>query len=265
MNQTIISLGKKIVPHLIRIFFRKLNWKRMYLMQTLFHKSSQKKVYCPIAKKEFKSFIKFGDQLLSPSNGARNRQRLVWHYLENKLNIFENEFKMLHTAPELSFYKILKKAKNIEYVPGDKMVDGYSNQQGIENIDLTNLQFDDYTFDLIVSNHVLEHIPDDRKAMSEIFRVLKNGGSAVITVPINENLSQTYEDPAIVLPKERENHFGQWDHVRFYSLDIKDRLEETGLKVEMIRYGDQFSKEDFEKFGFTNDLIIIGKKFPLTV
>ena len=172
---------------------------------------------------------------------------------------------MLHTAPELSFHEILKKAKNIEYAPGDKMVDGYSNQQGIENIDLTNLQFDDYTFDLIVSNHVLEHIPDDRKAMSEIFRVLKNGGSAVITVPINENLSQTYEDPAIVLPKERENYFGQWDHVRFYSLDIKDRLEETGLKVEMIRYGDQFSKEDFEKFGFTNDLIIIGKKFPLTI
>jgi len=233
-------------------------------LQTIFQNPSQKQVYCPIAKKRFKKFAKIGNSLITPSNGARGRQRLVWHYLENKLNLLSTKMMLLHTAPELSFYEILIKARNIKYVPGEKMVDGYSNQEGILNIDLTDLQFDDSYFDCVISNHVLEHIPDDRKAMSEIFRVLKVGGIAIITVPINEKLTKTYEDANICTPKERKKHFGQWDHVRWYSLDIKDRLEDIGFKVEMIKYGNQFSNEDFEKFGFNNDLIIRAEKQKIT-
>jgi predicted SAM-dependent methyltransferase len=223
-------------------------------------KQNKNKVYCPIAKNEFKAFVKIGTELITPSNGARARQRLVWHYLENELKILSNEITLLHTAPELSFYEILIKAKNIKYIPGDKMVNGYSNQKGIQKIDLTNLEFEDSSFDCIVSNHVLEHIPEDRKAMSEMFRVLKVGGVAVITVPINESLSETYEDSTIVTPKDRKKHFGQWDHMRWYSTDIKERLEEAGFRVELIRYGELFSSEEFEKYGFRNDFIINAKK-----
>ena len=222
--------------------------------------SSQKKVYCPIAEKEFKIFVKIGSNLITPTNGARSRQRLVWHYLQHKVKIQSNKIRLLHTAPERSFFEILTKLKNIDYVPGDKMVAGYSNQKGIQNIDLTNLEFDDFDFDCIVSNHVLEHIPNDMKAMSEIFRVLKVGGIAVITVPIKDTLSETYENPTIITPKSRKKHFGQWDHVRLYGLDIKDRLEKVGFNVEMIKYAEQFSREEYEKLGFQNDYIIIAKK-----
>lgn len=260
MIQIIINIGKKIVPFSTRIFLRKLNWKRHYFLQTLFMKHTTNKVYCPIAKKEFKSFVKIGNELITPFNGARARQRLVWHYLENEVKILNNEITLLHTAPELSFYEILIKAKNIKYIPGDKMVNGYSNQKGIQRVDLTNLEFEDSSFDCIVSNHVLEHIPEDRKSMSEMFRVLKEGGVAIITVPIDEGLSETYEDSTIVTPKDRKKHFGQWDHVRLYGLDIKKRLEEAGLKVELIRYGERFSNEEFKKFGFKNDFIITAKK-----
>ena len=260
MNRSIINIVKKIVPHSVRIFFRKLNWKRYYFLQTAFQKLPPKKVYCPIAKKEFKIFAKIGNELVTPSNGARGRQRLVWHYLENKVKVLSNEMVLLHTVPELSFFNVFIKAKNIKYVPGDKMVDGYSNQTGIKNIDLTDLQFKDCTFDCVVSNHVLEHIPDDRKAISEIHRVLKIGGVAVITIPINEQSNNTYEDLTIVTPKEREKHFGQWDHVRWYGLDIKDRLEKVGFEVEMVKYGEQFSKEDFDRFGFANDFIITAQR-----
>lgn len=259
MTQSIINLGKKIVPHDIRIFLRKLNWQRYYWQQNLF-KAPSDTVYCPIAKKEFRSFVKINNDLVTPSNGARARQRLVWHFLENELHILERPISILHVAPELSFFNVLSKQENLTYIPGDKMVAGYSNQKGVKNIDLTQLEFEADRFDLVLCNHVLEHIPDDWAAMSEMFRVLKSGGVAVVTVPIKESLSETYENPAITSPKEREEHFGQWDHVRHYGLDIKDRLEALGFSVEMNRYGARFSEDEFRKFGFCKDIIVVAKK-----
>lgn len=260
MNQKIINVGKKVIPHEVRIFFRKLNWKRYYFQQIIFGESSKTKVYCPIEKKEFKRFITISNDLVTPTNGARSRQRLVWHFLENELGILTKKLRILQIAPELSFFEKLKKQNNLEYIPGDKMVSGYSNQKGIKNIDLTQLEFDDCYFDYVISNHVLEHIPNDKKAMSEIFRVLKVGGIGVITVPIDEKIDKTYEDSTIVLPKDRKKHFGQWDHVRLYGLDIKERFEKVGFEVEMNRYSEKFSKEDYEKFGFCKDIIIVIRK-----
>lgn len=260
IKQKITNTAKKIIPENIRVFFRKLNWKFRYLIQSINVKTSDAIVYCPIAKKEFKTFAKFGNNLITPSNGARGRQRLVWHYLENEIKILDRKIRLLHTAPEKPYFEILSKQKNIDYIPGDKMEEGYSNQDGILNIDLTSLEFDDCDFDLLLSNHVLEHIPDDKKAMAEIFRVLKKGGKAIITVPINEKQVETFEDSMIVTPKERKKHFGQWDHVRFYGLDIKNRLEELGFNVQMFKYGEKFSKIDFQKYGFVNDYIIVAEK-----
>ena len=214
IRQIIVNISKKILPFGLRIFFRKLNWKRRYIQQLILNKSLPYKVYCPIAKEEFKRFIKSGNDLLTPSNGARGRQRLVWHYLEHELNILNSRLRLLHIAPEYSYFQILNKQKNIDYVPGDKMVLGYSNQKGINHIDLTELKFGNSSFDCIIANHVLEHIPDDKKAMKEIYRTLKTGGLGVITVPMDEKLEKTYEDTSVVSPKEREKHFGQWDHVR---------------------------------------------------
>ncbi len=112
----------------------------------------------------------------------------------------------------------------------------------------------------MICNHVLEHIPDDRQAMKEMFRALKSGGTGVITVPIDEQIASTYEDFSITSPKDRKQHFGQWDHVRFYGLDIESRLEEVGFEVEMCRYGATFSKEDYAKYGLCDDLIVVAKK-----
>ena len=257
IKQIIVNTSKKLLPFELRIFFRKLNWKRRYIQQLILKKSLPHKVYCPIAKREFKRFIKSGNDLLTPSNGARCRQRMVWHYLENELNIRNARLRLLHIAPEYSFFQVLNKQKNIDYVPGDKMVLGYSNQKGINHIDLTDLKFEDSSFDCILANHVLEHITDDKKAMTEIYRTLKTEGVGVITIPIDENLDKTYEDSSVVSPKDREKHFGQWDHVRIYAPDIKERFEQAGFKVEMNRYLNKFSKEEKEKYGFMDGTIII--------
>ena len=82
----------------------------------------------------------------------------------------------------------------------------------------------------------------------------------MITVPIDEKLQRTYEDPAIVSPADRRQHFGQWDHVRYYSLDLKERLEKAGFQVEIVRYGKQFSKAEYDRFGFCDDPIFVATK-----
>lgn len=264
MKQEIVNIAKRYIPNDIRVFLRWVNWRRFYIQQTLFISNSAPKVYCPIAKEEYKAFVKLKDDLMTPSNGARMRQRLVWLYLTQELGILTKKLKVLHVAPELSFIGILRNQENLAYIPGDKMVEGYSNQKGIKNIDLTDLEFEDNAFDHVICNHVLEHIPDDKAAISEMFRVLKPGGSAIITVPIDEKEERTYEDFTITLPKEREKHFGQWDHVRWYGLDIKDRFEKEGFDVDMNRYADKFSKEDYRKYGLCDDIIVIAKK-PLRI
>jgi len=255
----IVIIAKKIIPHDIRVFLRKVNWRLRYFI-LIFGKSYKEKVFCPIANKEFKTFIKIGNELRTPSNGAKNRQRLVWLYLTKELNILQDSLRVLHIAPELSYFEILKKQKNINYFPGDKMVAGYSNQKGINNIDLTELNYEDNFFDIIVCNHVLEHIPDDIKAISEMYRVLKKGGKAIVTVPIDENLEKTYENPNITSPTDREKHFGQWDHVRMYAVDIKQRFADNGFHTELIKYSNIFSSEEFNKMGLCSDSIIVNEK-----
>ena len=259
LKQRITNLAKRLLPFDIRIFLRKLNWRRLYFQQSILN-NKRFNYYCPIAKREFKLFIKVGNNLLTPSNGANARQRLVWHYLENKLNILNKKYTLLHIAPELSYYEKLSKCKNLRYIVGDKMVSGYSNQKGIINMDLTNLNFETNVFDLIICNHVLEHIQDDKKAIFEMYRVLKKGGKAVITVPINEKLTKTYEDSSITKASDRIKHFGQWDHVRWYGLDIKERISKVGFDVEMNRYSNNFSKKDYIRYGFSDSLIIIANK-----
>ncbi|WP_081891323.1 methyltransferase domain-containing protein [Gillisia sp. Hel_I_29] len=115
--------------------------------------------------------------------------------------------------------------------------------------DVTDLEFEDEKFDFIFCNHVLEHIPDDTKAMSELFRVLKKGGSAVLLVPIDVQLLETFEDFGITDPKEREKAFGQGDHVRLYGKDYVDRLATAGFKVSAIDYWNTLSQRDRFKYG----------------
>ena len=114
--------------------------------------------------------------------------------------------------------------------------------------DICNLPFEDNSFEVIFCNHVLEHIPDDAKAMSELFRVLKPGGWGILQVPISYQREVTYEDPTVVSKEERKEKFGQYDHVRVYGLDYYKRLENTGFIVEKIDYTKQISLADVEKY-----------------
>jgi len=120
----------------------------------------------------------------------------------------------------------------------------------MEKMDITDIQHPNGNFDIIYCSHVLEHVPDDRKAMSEFYRVLRPSGWAVLNVPITADT--TYEDPSITDPDERERLFGQHDHVRRYGPDYKDRLEDAGFHVSVYSAEEFLSPSDIERQGMAN-------------
>ncbi len=207
------------------------------------------KVECTVCGKQYRKFLPYGnmgqDNRLCPSCLSLERHRLIWLFLKNKTNFFTEKLNVLHIAPEQPFYKRFAKLKNLNYVTAD-----LESPIAKVKMDIREMPFEDNTFDVLLCNHVLEHIDNELKATSEIYRVLKPGGWAILQVPLDINLDTTYEDLSITDPKEREKHFGQYDHVRVYGNDYAQRLEKSGLKVTADDFVQSFNEIEIEKYRF---------------
>ena len=210
----------------------------------------------PIDNAHLSRFLPYGYEnirknALSPSTLSLERHRLLWLYLKNETNVFTDSVKLLHIAPEQAYYKRLRKRDNIDYTS----LDLHSPIADI-NADIKKMPFMDEAFDVIICNHVLEHIKDDGTALKEIFRTLKTGGFAVLQIPLDQKLQKTYEDDSIVDPELRKKHFGQYDHVRVYGWDFFEKLNKLGFESEAIAYAERFNTEDKKKYGIENDDVI---------
>jgi len=210
----------------------------------------------PIDGKSFKSFLPYGygkqrNNALSPSTLSLERHRMLWLYLKNETNFFTAELKVLHFAPEQAFYKRFRKLKKLDYTTTD-----LNSPLADVKADICNLPFKDNEFDVILCNHVLEHIPDDTKAMQELYRVLKSGGMGVFQIPQDLSRETTFEDNSITDKKERAKIFGQYDHVRIYGKDYFDKLRYIGFKVEEVNYTSKLSKEDITRYCLAKGEII---------
>ena len=202
----------------------------------------------PIDGKSFKSFLPYGygkqrNNVLSPSTLSLERHRLLWLYLKNETDFFSANSKILHFAPEQCFLKRFKTLKNLDYTTTDLL-----SPIADVKADICNLPFKDNTFDVILCNHVLEHIPDDTKAMEELYRVMKQGGYGIFQIPQDLDRATTFEDNSITDKKERAKIFGQYDHVRVYGRDYFDKLSQIGFKVDAVDYTAQLSEENIKKF-----------------
>ena len=171
-----------------------------------------------------------------------DRERLLYLYLARESGWLERaeSVRVLHIAPEPRLSQRLSEAGFRDYVCGVRHEPGYVYPEGTPDLDATNLSFADCSFDLIICNHVLEHITDDRRAMRELFRVLKPGGEAILQVPLALDFESTREDASIATPQARLSAYGQEDHVRLYGRDYASRLRGCGFEVECLGMGHKY-------------------------
>ena len=251
---------KYILKFLPRKFLIKYSFLITPILRIIFR---GKKYTDPIDDSNYSKFLSYGyktvrKNALCPGTLSLERHRLLWLYLDRETNFLSSNLKVLHVAPEQVFYKKFKKLKNWEYFTFD-LNSPIADIKG----DLISTNFKDEYFDLIICNHVLEHIEDDKSALDEIYRILKYNGISILQVPINVKRENTFEDLSIKSKIQREKYFGQYDHVREYGLDFKDRVEQAGFEVEMINYSKKISQDLVIKYGLMkDDLIPIGKKLP---
>lgn len=215
----------------------------------------------PIDGRNYRRFLPYGYEkqrpnALSPGTLSLERHRLMWLYLKNETDFFNENLKVLHIAPEQSFYKKFKKLKNIDYLTCD-----LNSPLADIKADIQNLPFEDNSFDVIFCNHVLEHVNDDKKALSELYRVMKKGGWGIFQVPIRYQLEKTFEDPSITDKNERIEKFGQYDHVRVYGMDYYQTLSNAGFKVEKINLTQKLTEEEIKRFSLEkNEILPVVKK-----
>jgi len=185
-----------------------------------------------------------------PACRSTDRERLVYLFLKNRPHLLARGTKLLHIAPELNLSGWLRCLPELHYVTAD-----LCKSRVDLHFDLTSIPLPDSTFHAIICNHVLEHIPDDANAISELFRILKPGGWAILQTPISPSLPHTYEDLTITNCTERERAFGQHDHVRIYAMDYVDRLKTAGFGVEIFhwRQEDTCFGGNANKFGLNEE------------
>lgn len=205
-------------------------------------------VMCNCCGGKFSQFLPYGNvkraDAVCPRCNALERNRVLWHFLNNELKISEKKWKVLHFAPEKTIELQLKKRSNLEYFGAD-----LNPQLADYVVDITKIPFDDNTFDLIICAHVLGHVPDEGLGIRELKRVLKPSGLAIVMTVINLDNPTTYENPAVQTPAEKLAHYGEDDLVRLHGRDFGDRLTAQGFKVEAVDYRLQFSEADRRKYG----------------
>lgn len=261
---------KKLVPQKIVLLSKKV--KRKFLL-LLYH---GKKYVCPVCNKSFRRLLdagmdaEFFRRIKILGGGIRKnancpncysfeRTRLEFLYLKDHTKIFEESCSILHFAPEKSITDVLKNNKNINYISCD-----IDPTKAMRKEDITNISFSDESFDYIICNHVLEHIPNEQKALSELRRVLKAGGELIITVPLCIDNKNTYENNLITSDEERLMNYGQRDHVRLYGLDFVQRLSDSYFDAKGFKTCENFTKEDVLKYALIpEETVFIAKKISI--
>jgi SAM-dependent methyltransferase len=163
---------------------------------------------------------------------SATRTRFLLHLIQARPGILQTDGLVLHFAPENCLRKRLSVELQSRYVTTDlRRHDVTTNQ------DITNMTFDDGSFATVICSHVLEHIPDDQRALRELHRVIRPGGTALIQVPLSLD-APTDEDPTVTDPAERKRRWGEHDHLRTYGLDLTDRLCTAGFDVDVVICGE---------------------------
>jgi SAM-dependent methyltransferase len=223
-------------------------------------------VECPLCGGRFRSFAPdvwdgrrwHGQSVRCPACDSLPRHRFLWLFLTGEATPSGGE-SVLHLAPEPII------GARLEAIVGDYTSSDLDARRAAVQADVTALPFPDRRFDLVLCSHVLEHVPADRAAMGELFRVLRPGGTAIVQTPVNYDQAETYEDASALDPEERLRRFSQSDHVRVYGRDLRDRLTEAGFDVA-VKDAASLGEQTVERYclranadPLRNDLYLCGR------
>ena len=210
----------------------------------------------PINGKRYRRLLPYGrlksrKNALAPDSMSLERHRLMWLFMQEETNFFKENLKFLHIAPEYCFIKLFKNMKNLDYTTGD-LISPWADVK----MDVHDIPFKDNHFDVVICNHVLEHVKDDKKVMKEFFRVMKKGGWGIFQVPIDYNNAYTKEDKSITDPKQREKLYWQSDHLRLYGRDYGTKLEDAGFTVTESNFIEKLDRSLVERYALPKGELI---------
>ena len=213
--------------------------------------------YCPICECRLRKFLVLHRpyHLCCPICRSLQRHRFIWLFCNSKYMKYDSSpMRMLHIAPEHALSFRFAQNPDLEYLSADLY-----DPTAIERMDICDIRYPDNYFDMILCSHVLEHVIDDKRALSEFWRVLKSDGQAIILVPITTEV--TFEDPMITNPAQREKIFGQHDHVRRYGCDFPERVKLANFDVKSVVPEDLVHSGDIKRLGLdSNDIIFYCRK-----
>lgn len=212
------------------------------------------RVECPFCGWRGGSFFPHGKphvrpNCLCPRCYSKERHRLLYLYLRDRTDLFTRRQRLLEVAPGPYSFRLARQIPGVEHITLD-----YSDPLAKCRGDLTSLPFPDSSFDLVLCYHLLEHVPEDRRAIAELHRVLRPEGIAILQVPVMGEV--TFEDLSMTAPSERLRIYGQDDHVRSYGRDWTDRLREAGFTVTQDKYAASLPASVTRRFGLERKEIV---------
>jgi SAM-dependent methyltransferase len=229
---------RKVIPHryrpLVRDIQRSLTWR--------IHAGDS--FACPCCEKTFGHFVRYDQDLQCPHCGSLGRHRLTWLYVSRWTDLGERRGRLLHVAPERGLMRRFRAVPQLDYLTAD-----LDSALADLRLDIADIPFANASVDAIICSHVLEHVEDDRKALHELFRVLRPGGWAILLAPVDAAIAVTIEDRTVTSAAERERLYGQYDHCRRYGLDYPERLSEPGFIVSADRCADLLDAEIGQRYG----------------
>ena len=246
----IISLATRILPR------HYLQYISHFFLQIFSFFLRGNRFEDPINGMTYRRLLPYGrltsrENAIAPDTMSLERHRLMWLFMKEKTNLFTAELKFLHIAPEYCFIKIFKGMKNLDYITAD-LISPWADVK----MDVHNIPFDENSFNVVICNHVLEHVDDANKVMKEFYRVMKPGGWGIFQVPIDINNKETIEDKNVIDPNERERLYWQSDHLRLFGLDYGKKLSEAGFKVTESDFINELSDDLVERYALPKGEIV---------
>ena len=222
---------------------------------------------CPMCGCKRRRFLPYGyveqrENALCPNCLSLERHRLLWLYLQRETDLMEARPRLLHAAPEVALMRKLKQL--YQDCPKQYVTADLESPLADMHFDIQQIPIADGEFDAVICNHIMEHVEEDRKAMSELYRILRPGGWGIILSPVELSRAETFEDDTITDRDERTRIFGQYDHRRIYGRDYADRLASVGFEVVESDYRAAFTAHEQALYALPEDHIYFVRK-PLNV